>query len=594
MKNLVGFTIHWNLSEKSRKILHSAQNRALLYFKHLETKNLTVGETHIDIWGHRGMESRVHTLPDGSLAILVGSPHTEVDWEDARNKLLADHFEIPWDGRVVLLRISKDGKKWTMWNDWLGSIPVFHAEIGQGRVLSTLEPVIVEAAGYTPDDFFLPGLVSLLINGHYLSDWTLYKRMKTVLPDSVAEWDEKGFRIKQLWTVQPSRSRLEADWNDLVDEMHAVSHKAVADILKTRPKWILPLSSGLDSRLIAGVAADIGANVDTYAWGGRNTTDVVYSHHIAKTLGLPWKHVDLPNNFLSKYTPLWADWFGSSMHFHGMYQMCFLDAIASEPTTPVICGFMGDVLAGAAIKERYNVHASGRSFHVNSYWACHWTASELQSCAKFPLKDALEANADEFKRQLDARDGAFYQRVQFLSLWNRQRFFTNFQSTLSDYWCGVANPFMNREYARFCLSIPRTALDDRKLLCDVYRRYYGSLAVIPGTYAQDPYILTGKYLVMRRIANLLPAAFYRGPLKGFGNAELRMDIHSIQATGKEALWPIFDVWDHLREWIDVDRLNTEYQAVMNSAEDIRPLRKLQSIQTLAYRLLNHKDTTDHP
>ncbi|NTU55210.1 MAG: hypothetical protein HGA79_03060, partial [Anaerolineales bacterium] len=549
MGSIVGFSLFSSLESHDAKRLLVSQEQALSYFKNLERKSILLGLTRLEVWGHSDVSERLHTLPDGSLLALVGSPHGAINWLTvqetlSKNERTAD-FELPWDGRVILLRVSADGGRWTMWNDWVGSIPVFHAEIGRGRVASTLEPVVVASAGYTSDDFFLPAVVSLLINGHYLSDWTLYKGMKVLPPDSLAEWDEKGFRVNPLWTVEPSQSRWEAGWDDLVDEMHELSRQAVRQALSSHPKWILPLSSGLDSRLIAGVAAEAGADAHAYAWGAPHTTDVVYSQKIARALGFPWKRIDLPKDFLKKYTPHWADWFGSAMHFHGMYQMAFLDEIQSERPGPIISGFVGDLLAGDSAKDLDGVHKGRRSYQLEGDWYCHWTADEVRSHAKFPIDEALEANADELKRQADSLPGAFYQRMQLLELRNRQRHFTSFQSTLSDYWRGVANPFMSRAYARFCLSIPRMALDDRRLLSGVFRRYYGRLAVIPGTYARDPFILTGKYLVLRKIAGVLLPAFHRGPLKGFGNVQLRMDIESVQATGKGALWPLFDVLDKL-------------------------------------------------
>ncbi|MEP0805479.1 MAG: hypothetical protein HRF47_08300, partial [Chloroflexota bacterium] len=207
MHSIVGFTLFSALDETAVKRLLAAQERALSQFPHLERKTFSLGLTRLDVWGHKGMETRLHTLPDGSLLALIGSPHGEVNLRDVQDALLTDRFELPWDGRVILLRVSADGKRWTMWNDWLGSLPVFHAQIGRGRIASTLEPVVVASAGYTPDDFFLPGLVSLLINGHFISDWTLYKGMKVVPPDSRVEWGEEGFRAETLWTVAPSQSR---------------------------------------------------------------------------------------------------------------------------------------------------------------------------------------------------------------------------------------------------------------------------------------------------------------------------------------------------------------------------------------------------
>ncbi|MBI4761680.1 MAG: hypothetical protein HY780_10720 [Chloroflexi bacterium] len=585
MGSIVGFTVFSNLPENRLQALENAHQRALTYFPHLQRHSRVIGETHLEVWGREGMEDRLHTLSDGSLLALIGSPHGEVNLAKVQDALMTDRFELPWDGRVLLLRISADGKRWTMWNDWLGSIQVFHAEIGRGRIASTLEPAVVASAGYTPDDFYLPGLVSLLINGHYLADWTLYKGMKVVPPDSRMEWGEGGFRAETLWTVAPSQSRWEAGWDDLVDEMYELSRKAIADVLKTQPRWILPLSSGLDSRLIAAVAAEMGVDVYAYAWGGPNTTDVVYSRQIARTLGIPWKRIDLPRDFLVTYTPRWADLFGSSMHFHGMYQMAFLDEIQSEPSGSVLSGFIGDVLTGDSVHELIAVHSSGRSYQLENEWYCHWNVEQLRAYARFDFAEALEVNADEYQKQIASLPGAFYQKLQLLELWNRQRLFTKFQSTLSSYWRGVANPFMNRAYVRFCLSLPRPVLDNRRLIASVYRRYYGHLAVIPGTYHKEPFILTGRYLLNQRIARRLPSFLRRTFFTGFENVPLRMDVASLQLSGKPALWPLYDAQEQISQWLDFSQLERDVQTVMTSDEDIRPLRRLQSAQTLAYRLL---------
>ena len=301
MGSIIGFTATSDLTEDRLTAALAAQCRALSYFPHVERLSLRLGETSLELWGHRPLSDRVHSLADGSLLVLIGSPHGDVSWSDLEESLAqatqADDFELPWEGRVILLRISADGKRWTMWNDWTGSIPVFHGEIDRGRICSTLEPAVVAAAGFSADDVFLPGLLCLLINGHFLADWTLFKRMKVVPPDCAAEWDRRGFHYKHLWTVRPSQDRWETSWDDLVDEMYELSRQAIASVLKKQSSWVLPLSGGLDSRLIAAVGAELGSNLHTYAWGSPDSTDVVCSRQVARTLGLPWKRVELGNQY---------------------------------------------------------------------------------------------------------------------------------------------------------------------------------------------------------------------------------------------------------------------------------------------------------
>lgn len=566
----------------------AAQTAVLNAHPHLQHRSVTLGASRLEVWGHHDLNSRLINLADGSLLALIGSPVGNATLADAGERLLKlralDTFELPWDGRAILLRVSADGQRWTMWNDWLGSIPVFYAPIGKGRVASTLEPVTVAAGGYTSDDFFLPGLTALMVNGHPLSDWTIYKDMKVVPPDCAVQWDKKGFRTKQVWTVKPSQSRWEASWDDLVDEMHELSRTAIADVLKTQSEWILPLSSGLDSRLIAGVAAEIGVNVKTYAYGAPNSTDVVYSREIAQTLGLPWKHIQLPGNFLETYTRRWADWFGSAMVFHGMYQMSFLDAIRQEASAPIVSGFVGDVLNGDSITD---IHATNHFDQLESDWYSTWPAMELKTTARFLVNDALEHSNDNMKKQMESFPGTFFQKLHYLELWNRQRRYTNFQSTLLDYASGAATPFVNKAYARFSFSLPRIVMpdDQRRLLADVFRRYYGRLAVIPGTYAPQPFIFTGRYLIKKRLATLLPRGLHLGPLKGVVKVPLRMDLESVQSIGRRALWPLFENLEELSAWLDVGQLEHDFQTIMKSKEDIRPLRRLQAAQTLAYRLM---------
>ncbi|MCU0279322.1 MAG: asparagine synthase-related protein, partial [Candidatus Nanopelagicales bacterium] len=328
------------------------------------------------------------------MLVLIGSPHGEVRWsrieESLSHTTRAEDFELPWDGRVILLKVSTDGTHWTMWNDWVGSIPVFQCHIDRGRVCSTLEPAVVAAAGFSSADIFLPGLLSLLINGHLMADWTLFKGMTVVPPDSAAEWDCEGFRWKELWTVKPTRDRWETSWDDLVDEMHELSRAAIASVLNTQSSWILPLSSGLDSRLIAAVGADLGSNMHAYAWGEADSTDVVYSRQIARALGLPWKRVELGTDYLAQYTKRWADLFGSGLHFHGMYQMAFLDALGREPANPVVSGFLGEILTGDDLSGLVSVHSMlGRGQLLTDAYT-HWTAEEITPLFRSPCDAAIE------------------------------------------------------------------------------------------------------------------------------------------------------------------------------------------------------------
>jgi len=391
-------------------------------------------------------------------------------------------------------------------------------------------------------------------------------------------------------TVQATDERWETSWDDLIDEMHQISKKAILDVLKPESNWTVPLSSGLDSRLIATIGAEEGVNLRTYTWGPKSPTrDVVYSKKISQVLGLPWKNVELGDQYLTEYVKQWADMFGSAMHFHGMYQFPFLNALRSEPIGKIVSGFVGDSLGGYDTLFQTNYHTPNQRtyYALPPTWA-FWRAEELKQLFKFPIDDSLEQLADEILRLKNNVSGPWFQRLRFLTLWGRQNHFTYFQSMLSDYWFGVATPYINRTYARFCLSLPRAVLDERRLQLDMMRRYYPKIMSIPGTYALDPAVFTGSFLLKRRLANFLPEQLNRWIFPEFAAArKFLADIASIRSGKRRAIWPIEETRNNLDTWMDINLIDRVYQAALDG--DMPSVRKLQSVQAIAYRIASNNN-----
>jgi hypothetical protein len=584
--SIVGFTAWRRLSPDAVAAARTAQARVVGRFDHLTTRSWSIGSTTVDVWGLDPIDSCLHEAPDGSRLLLIGAPQMAVSWSDLPRAFVEGDMAaleaLPWDGRLVLLRISADGEHWTLCSDWLGSIPVFHAAGPLGPVASTLEPVVVSAMGYTPSDIHMAALLCILLNGHLLSDWTFHRGMRTVPPDTAVGWDRDGQpRSRRLCSVEATRDRWEVRWNDLVDEMHALATRAVAGALAQSPAWMLPLSGGLDSRLIACIGHALGVDMDAYVWGASDTVDVVCSRTVARRLKLPWRHVDLGTAYLTTWTRPWADWFGTTMHFHGMYQMAFYDAVADVRGRPIVSGFLNDILSGTSA-PRQVVSSRGQLY---TEWYRHWTIEELRDLLRVPLDEALAELAAEIETQLRTAEGVAFKEDLVIGLRNRNRLFTSFQPILADYWRGAATPFMNRDYARFCLSLPLGARNGRRLLGDVFCRFYPAIAAVPGTYDEEPLFRTGSYLLKRRVAEWLPQPWRLGPLKVFRAVDPRMDCDALRAAGPAGLWPIPEAERQLAEWLDVGQLRPLYDRAVSDARDYRALRRLQSVQTLAFRLL---------
>jgi asparagine synthetase B (glutamine-hydrolysing) len=587
MSSAIGFTAIMNATHEQETRSAETQVLAAAPFPDLCSINLRVGETTLQLWGRGDLEGAKHILPDGSVIACIGSPVGTVSWQAVDEALAAarslEAYRISWDGRVVLLHISPDGKEWTFWNDMIGSIPVYYSRFGYMRIASTLEPVVVSAGQLSQDDFFMPGLVSLMVHGNLLFDWTIFKSMHTIKPDSVTTIGE-DVRSVFCNTAPATDAHWVTGWDDLVDEMHDLVTKAIRGVLQTRPAWTLPLSSGLDSRLIAAVAAESGTRASAYTWGPPNLRDSIYSRQIAAALGIPWQRVDLPDDYLCSHLPAWVNLFGSAMHFHGMYQLPFIQMIIEKKGDPILSGYLGECFAGYDVDFQARFHTPGKRVYYSLPEAyIHWQTEELKALFCIPVDDALEHIADALEQEKNRLEGSWFQKLHYLTFWSRQNHFTYFQSMLSDYACGVATPYLNRAYARFCMSLPRGALDHRRLQVDMMRRYYATMMTIGGTYAPEPSVLTGKYIVRRRIASKFPERIADAIFPDLrAPSHIKTDVLSLAKCGRQALWPIDDKAGQLSGWLNLDQVEKAYQQGLSGS--MNGVRKIQSIQAFAYRL----------
>jgi hypothetical protein len=95
---------------------------------------------------------------------------------------------------------------------------------------------------------------------------------------------------------------------------------------------------------------------------------------------------------------------------------------------------------------------------------------------------------------------------------------------------------------------------------------------------------TVRYILKRRIAQILTRTPLRRSLQLINTRRLQSDIDCVEKTGWDSFWPIRETMEQLSEWMDVSQVEATFGNVVNQ-RDRKSVRKLQSIQTISYRLL---------
>jgi len=483
----VGFSVAYGLTPSALARWRNAHEHVLGLFPWLNSIEMQMGETIWRLWSHgTPSESICHTQSAGVL-LLSGSPLGKQSWTDITQQMVMSgdmEFSLPCDGRCVLMQISADGQHWDLWNDWAAALTVFHASQSCGSVVSTLETIVVQTTDLSPDRFSKRGLVELLLLGQFLGTDTLYEPMEVVKPDSHVIWQQGKLKTsKRLWTVQASDAHYSTSRPILLDTLHDLTCQAVSGALASEESPILlPLSSGMDSRLIACVAAENHLQVEAFSYGSKEWAEVYFARQIAEAFKFPGHNVDLGVNYRADFVRNWLDWFGSSLHAHGMYQFPFLKCIEGRGGM-IPNGFYGNNMAGGDHPNDCLFQKDKNLLDRFCGYSTYWDKQALKQLLDFdPGPCYVEMNDLLQEQVMLVSDWPEYQQMNAIDMWNRQARFISYQPTMYSYFGYERSPFMHRGYARFCMSLPPELLRKRSLQIEMLDRYWPQISKIGGTF----------------------------------------------------------------------------------------------------------------
>lgn len=592
---IVGFVLHRDLTADAQRRTERALDQLLAHFPWLHRHTATCGRSTLIVWGHNEIAQRVRTTADGRLQAVVGSPHGPFGWDSVADTLPAD-LRLPWEGRCVLLQADSRSQRWDAWSDWTGSIPIWHARGGPGLIASSVEPLVVAATDAGPADFLPRGLYALLALGHCVGNDTIFRQISVAPPDSHTWWTDRtsdpsrdreeavcapDHGTRRLNTVPATDARWTQGLNELRDELYELSRRTCQAALASSPAWVLPLSGGLDSRLIAGLGVDLGVRFTAYTYGDF-WNEATWAQQVAATLNIPWQHVDMGRAYHADFAPLWADWFGSSSFFHGMYQMPFLSRLPDPGRTLWLAsGFFGDPLAGNHTDALVRGYAEGGAEGALRVFAPFWPQDELASLVTFDTHAVHSELAELLQADINSYPGADFQRMLYFDLWHRQRRLIFYQPMMYNYYACLAAPFVDRTYAAFWLSVPRAVLTRRLLQKEMLRSHLPKLAAIGGSFHKRPLQMSLRYHLLDLVANLLPRAWRVGPLREWNPRDNTSNEECFHTHPERSLWPIREVRDALDELFNGQVLDRTIRRAQ--AFDRQACLQIAAVQPIALR-----------
>jgi len=506
-------------------------------------------------------------------------------------------------GRVRdrFLCIEMGSDKVIILNDYAGTIPIYYSSRNHISI-SNIEPIVVADSKSSYDDISAENLFGFLRYSHFIWDETLYKHIFTQEPDSKYCYVVDSLEVQKTYleTLKCSDERAKLSDYQVANELYELNRKLIYQSLENEQEIILPLSAGYDSRMIiSAISEDLSLKkrLKCFTYGPAGSIEVESARKLSLTYKISWKHISLPCKFHEMvYLDKIGEVFGTSLHFHGMYQLEFWDEIKNYLDTdrPVITsGFMTGVPAGQHISllgiNSYNSNLSTamNNFSQSKLWSCE---ELIETNGRF-RPDMVDLSETRFRKAFERFNGTPCKKSVVFDLWTRQRNFIGYYPRTFEWMVPHISPHMTPEYANFFLSLSNKHLKDRKAVELMFLNFYplsakitsnsNGIEAIKKSYIDKLAFFISKIARKAKISNIMPL--------GYRNLPVILDLYAIKYSEKNSFYPLFNLngkeSDAFAEYFSYETMEFLYKQIIEK-NDSKSFRKLLVPFTFAYGLRN--------
>jgi len=482
--------------------------------------------------------------------------------------------------RFLLISISGDEISFT--TDYAGSVPLYYSQRKSFNA-SNIEPIVTLETQSSLEDLDWPSIYGFLRFSHLIWDETCWKHIKQALPDNKLSYDyaTKKISLRKLKTLRSTDSHYGLSDKEVACRLYELNQQLISDAFEDISDFILPLSSGYDSRIIFSALVDNGwqNKFHCFTYGSRDSIESYAAFELCERAGVKWEYVDLPCRFLEPPNQQEIiDIFGSSLHMHGMYQVEFIKEIGKmlgKAPSCVTSGFMTGVPAGqhnsflSIDSTICNLSERMSRFSQSNYWL----KSELAALGIFDIANCEELAEARFRAAFDYHEGPVEHKAVLFDVWTRQRNFISYYPRTIEWLAECISPHMNPAYAGFFLGLAPYHLNDRKAVELMFRYCYSVQAKTISNSNRRPFMagsiknLAARLYQSRAVSNryvrrAIPISSIPEWLK-LGTFDL--DMNAVSSTGAKTFYQFDLAIPQISEFLQIFEGSTSLRRLCDFA-----------------------------
>jgi asparagine synthetase B (glutamine-hydrolysing) len=345
-------------------------------------------------------------------------------------------------------------KKWI--SDWLNLKPIFYNE----KTLKVSHN-INEVIDNSDIEFHPEGLLNYLEFGYSAFGQTPLKNVKFLEPCSELSISNAKIKIKKL---KDPAERVFSEKPTSIDEVvKLIKGKLDSWVDKQSDKIILPMSGGLDSRMLA-LLINSKKKLSCFTYGTspnqKRSFEVGNAKIFCKKYNIQWGQI--PIGDCLNYLDEWDNLFGISTHAHGMYHLEFYKKIRNKgfKGNPLLSGIVGDAWVGSLPKKKVSSYKE-----ISKLTISHGANANQKFCK---LKTNYELRKEFFNKNKEKLKNWAYQNITSIRL---KMILLSYLFTIPEK-TGFKpfSPFMDQEVVIKMLCLPDSERENRAWQKNLFKR----------------------------------------------------------------------------------------------------------------------------
>jgi len=360
---------------------------------------------------------------------------------------------------------------------------------------SELQPLLREGVRAAAN---VSTVANILTFGYPLGRKTIISDIEVTGPAEVVSFSEAGKEACRYWDWNFSEQKN----NHCEEEYYSLLEDSVFQCVHSASNVTVPLSGGLDSRVLATMSKRAGKDVTAWNFGDKRCSDVRIAQKVAHELSVDYKHFSFSDDFIYEHLGETFDAFNGMIPLEqGMH---FVLCENKKGEVPVLLhGHMGDVIAGshftiynrmaAMAKQAVPVWGPLDQFvhwpvtHKETKWLlnnfCRRFRSDDSNTLRFFRSDLATLVEGSVDRLLEHVDVGSYSSLQgmayYLNITQRQnRWIASIVDLLSDYYI-VRCPFASVDLYQFASRMAPACLINQMAYKRMIRKFMPEISEIP-------------------------------------------------------------------------------------------------------------------